>query len=230
MSDSQLPEGVSLADLLAELVALRRVVAEQADRIAELERRLGKDSSTSSRPPSSDAPWDKESARKRSSRTRSGRKPGKQKGSPSSSRKLADDPDEVFEVAPQRCAQCYKSLRGDNEATRVRRQVVDVLPPPPPKVTEYQLVSLRCDGCGHVSEPTAADVPRPLDRDEGDPVEDHDGGSSAAGHTTQAASWPPGNRVVPVPVPVLSIRRWRGCCAQEARFVSGRRPRHWPRC
>ena len=54
----------------------QRVIAEQADRIAALQRRLGQDSSTSSRPPSSDAPWDKQPASKRSSRSRSGRKPG----------------------------------------------------------------------------------------------------------------------------------------------------------
>lgn len=41
----------------------RRVIAEQVDRIAELQRRLGQGSSTSSRPPSSDAPWDKKPAR-----------------------------------------------------------------------------------------------------------------------------------------------------------------------
>jgi hypothetical protein len=30
------------------------------------------------------------------------------------------------------------------------------------RVTEYQVVSSRCGGYGHVSEPTATDVPRPL--------------------------------------------------------------------
>ena len=57
----------------------RRVIAEQADWIVALERWLDRDSSTSSRPPSSDAPWDKQPARKRSSRSRSGRKPGKRR-------------------------------------------------------------------------------------------------------------------------------------------------------
>jgi len=140
----------------------RRVIAEQADRIVELERRLGRDSSTSSRPPSSDAPWEKQPAKKRSSRSRSGRKPGKQPGSASASRGLVDDPDETFEVAPDHCARCEKPLDDAAETARVRRQVADVQPPPPPKVTEYQLVSRRCGGCGHVNDPTATDVPRPV--------------------------------------------------------------------
>ncbi|MGH3692634.1 MAG: DUF6444 domain-containing protein [Pseudonocardiaceae bacterium] len=94
----------------------RRVIAEQADRIGELERRLGRDSSTSSRPPSSDAPWDKQPAKKRSSRGRSGRKPGRQPGGASASRSLVEDPDETFEVAPGRCVRCERSLDGAAEA------------------------------------------------------------------------------------------------------------------
>jgi hypothetical protein len=139
------------------------VIGEQADRIAELQRRLGQDSSTSSRPPSLDAPWDKQPARQRSSRSRSGRKPGKQTGSASVSRSLVADPDNAFEVAPDRCARCEDSLADAAETARVRRQVVDADPPPPPKVTEYQLVSRRCGGCGQVNDPTATDVPRPVD-------------------------------------------------------------------
>jgi transposase len=140
----------------------QRVIAEQADRIEELQRRLGRDSSTSSRPPSSDAPWDKQPAKKRSSRRRSGRKPGKQPGSASVSRSLVEDPDEVFEVAPGQCAHCARSLEEAAETRRMRRQVVDVDTPPPPQLTEYQLVSRRCSGCGQVNDPTARDVPRPV--------------------------------------------------------------------
>jgi hypothetical protein len=92
-----------------------RVIAAQGERIAELERRLAVDSSNSSRPPSSDAPWDKQPAKKRSSRSRSGRKPGKQPGAASASRSLMDDPDETFEVAPDRVpgvrSRCRMPLR-----------------------------------------------------------------------------------------------------------------------
>jgi uncharacterized coiled-coil protein SlyX len=64
-------------ELESVVVDQQQVIDRQADRIAELQRRLGQSSSTSSRPPSSDAPWDKKPAKKRSSRSRSGRKPGK---------------------------------------------------------------------------------------------------------------------------------------------------------
>lgn len=138
---------VRVRELESVVVQQKRVIAEQVDQIVELQRRLGQDSSTSSRPPSSDAPWEKQPAKKRSSRSRSGRKPGKQPGSVSASRSVVDDPDETFEVAPDRCARCEKSLDNAVETARVRRQVVDVEPPPPPKVTEYQLVSWRLWVC-----------------------------------------------------------------------------------
>ena len=68
---------------LVELVASQAlVIAAQAEliekltaRIAELERRLGADSSNSSRPPSSDFPFTKKPAKARSSRKVTGRNP-----------------------------------------------------------------------------------------------------------------------------------------------------------
>jgi len=57
------PGTPSYEELAAENAALKRVVAELSDRIGALERRLSADSSTSSRPPSSDAPWDRSQRR-----------------------------------------------------------------------------------------------------------------------------------------------------------------------
>ena len=212
MSDSGSSEAL-VERLLARVRELESVVVAQADRIAELERRLGRDSSTSSRPPSSDAPWDKQPAKKRSARSRSGRKPGKQPGGASVSRSLAGDPDETFEVAPDRCAQCERSLDGAAETARVRRQVVDVEPPPPPKVTEYQLVSRRCAGCGHVTDPAATDVPRPMESgsDLVGPVIDapHETGAPDPARTepvTETGTAPTGAGVAPDPRVALALR------------------------
>lgn len=139
--------------LLARVAELETALAQRDERIAGLERRLVADSSNSSRPPSSDAPWEKKPAKKRSSRGRSGRKPGKQPGAPSVSRSLADDPDEVIVIEPGRCQGCDASLTDAAETDRDRRQVVDVAPVPVPEVIEYQRVSKRCRCCGQITTP-----------------------------------------------------------------------------
>lgn len=159
MSVPGLPEGVSLEEILAELVELRRVVAAQAERITELERRLAADSSNSSRPPSSDAPWEKTPAKKRSSRGRSGRKPGKQPGASSVSRSLVDDPDQTVVIEPEQCRECASPLEDAIKSGCERRQIVDVRAVPPPEVTEYQRVSKTCRCCGTVTTPDWDAVP-----------------------------------------------------------------------
>lgn len=141
------------AVLRAEREEVQRMLAALTERVAELERRLACDSSNSSRPPSSDAPWSKKPADKRSSRGRAGRKPGKQPGASSSSRSLVDDADDTLKIQPQRCRRCDASLEGAKECRRQRRQVVDVRPAPPPKVTEYQRISKVCRCCGAVTTP-----------------------------------------------------------------------------
>ena len=123
----------------SQIEALTGQVGEQRARIAELERRLGADSSNSSRPPSSDSPYRKPA--RRSSRRASGRKPGKQAGEPGTTMPLVDNPDEIITCDVTRCGQCGADL-ADAPISRVeRRQVTDVRPPPPPRVTEYQILS-----------------------------------------------------------------------------------------
>ena len=94
-----------LAVAQAALEAAEARFAGLSERVAELERRLGKDSSTSSRPPSSDSPH-KKKPRNRSLRRRSGRRPGKQPGAESSTLRQVSDPDETVVCAPSRCGGC----------------------------------------------------------------------------------------------------------------------------
>ncbi len=107
-----------------------------------------------------------EPAKKRSSRARSGRKPGKQPGASASSRSLVEDADETLEITPDRCQRCEASLAGAEESARGRRQVVDVQPAPPPKVTEYQRVSKVCSCCGAVTTPGWDDEAVPVEHSE----------------------------------------------------------------
>jgi transposase len=139
--------------LLARVTELEAALAQRDERIAELERQASADSSNSSRPPSSDSAWDKKPAKKRSSRDRVGRKPGKQPGASSASRSLRDDPDHVIMLEPGRCHGCAAPLTDTPATRRERRQVIDVRPTPPPEVTEYQRVSKTCRCCGTVTTP-----------------------------------------------------------------------------
>ncbi|MDQ4032824.1 MAG: IS66 family transposase [Actinomycetota bacterium] len=120
-------------------------IAAQATEIAELKRRLDKDSSTSSKPPSSDSPYRRPA--RESGRRSSGRKPGKQRGAPGSTLPLVEDPDEVVICDRGCCAGCGADLAEAPVIGMSRRQVTDVLPPPPPRVTEYQILTRACPCC-----------------------------------------------------------------------------------
>ena len=95
-------QAVQIETLTGQVTAQSAQLAGQAARIAELERRLGADSSNSSKPPSSDPPYRK--PERRSSRTASGRKPGKQPGTGGTTMPLVDNPDETIVHDADRCA------------------------------------------------------------------------------------------------------------------------------
>ena len=138
------------AELAARLAEAYRLIAELTTRVEELERRLGRDSSTSSRPPSSDSPYGK--GRDRSLRERGKRRPGKQPGEPGTTMYLVDDPDERLEFPPATCRGCRAGLAAAPVLAQRRHQVTDIAPAPPPVVTEYVAQAKRCPGCGAVTE------------------------------------------------------------------------------
>ncbi|MGE5289436.1 MAG: IS66 family transposase [Micromonosporaceae bacterium] len=165
---SALPHG-ELAVLLAEayrviagLTAQAGQLTAQVDhltmlsgrlraRVEELERQAGRDSSTSSRPPSSDSPY-KKKPRDRSLRERGKRRPGKQPGDPGTTMRLIDDPDGKFWFPPASCRGCGKGLAGAEVPAQRRHQVTDIEPAPPPKVTGYVAQAKQCPCCGTVTE------------------------------------------------------------------------------
>ncbi len=169
----------------AELAAL---VAEQAAQLAEqavliealrveleaLRRQVGRDSSNSSQPPSTDGPAAKAKAKtgKRQAgpqpqpppdgqppagepgRDRPKRKQGGQPGHRGSGLAPVTTPDRRQPVEPSCCAGCGGGLGGASGTVGARVQVFD-LPTFSLAVTEYQMMRRRC-GCGHA---TTADLP-----------------------------------------------------------------------
>jgi transposase len=138
-------QAVQIETLTGQVTALSVQLAGQVSRIEELERRLGSDSSNSSKPPSSDPPYRK--PERASSRTSSGRKPGKQPGSGGTTMPLVDSPNETVVHDAERCQNCGTDLTNAPVARVERRQVTDIAEPPPPQVTEHQIITRTCPCC-----------------------------------------------------------------------------------
>src|SRR4249919_1066156 len=126
-----------------ELIAL---VGALRAHIAELERRLGLNSSNSGKPPSSDGL--KKPARVSSLRERSGKKPGGQKGHKGETLRQVTDPDDVVNHYPSACSMCGVGLDPGTSVAHGARQVFDLPKPQPLIVTEHRAHDCQCPACG----------------------------------------------------------------------------------
>jgi transposase/uncharacterized coiled-coil protein SlyX len=133
-----------LADQQEQLRSQQEMIASLTARLSELEDRLAKNSRNSSKPPSSDG-IDK--PKPKSLRSKSGKKPGGQKGHPGRTLSLVENPDHMVVHAPEECEGCGETLAGVEASSHQRRQVVDV-PPLALEVTEHRAQRKRCSGCG----------------------------------------------------------------------------------
>jgi transposase len=134
--------------ILKLLATVERLTA----RVEELERKIAlltRDSSNSSKPPSSDGPAGKPKARPPVKSKK--RNPGGQPGHKGTNRDLiaTEEVDEVIPVFPGACDHCGAPLTPDLDhptGKYWRHQVTDI-PEPKPEVIEYQLQCVRCS-CG----------------------------------------------------------------------------------
>jgi transposase len=130
-------------------------------RVAELERRLSRNSRNSSLPPSQDPP----SAPPRPKRSASGRKRGGQPGHEGRHRRLLppEQVDEIVEHWPERCRACAHVF-GESERAEAsapwRHQVAE-LPPTAVRVTEHRLHAGLCPECATA---TRAELPPEVPR------------------------------------------------------------------
>ena len=126
--------------------ALRAENASLKARIAELERRLGLNSSNSGKPPSSDGL--RRPVRVKSLREGSGKPRGGQKGHTGETLRQVTDPDDVADHYPSACSRCGAGLGPEASVGHSARQVFDLPKPQPLIVTEHRAHDCQCAACG----------------------------------------------------------------------------------
>ena len=136
---------------IQELLASKdRRIAELEALVAELLRRLGLDSTNSSKPPSSDGLKKKPRA-PRSLRGKSGKKSGGQEGHAGDTLRQVAKPDFVVPHEACVCQHCCLPLDPKAPVAVEKRQVFD-LPERPLLVTEHQASVYRCERCRGVTK------------------------------------------------------------------------------
>ncbi len=141
--------------LRREVERLREENAAQKKRIADLERQLAlreQNSTTTSKPPSSDGLAGR--PRERGRRRKSRRKPGGQPGHPGHSRPLvpAERVNTIVDLVPDACRHCHRALRARDAVDDPRRHQVTELPPIDAHITEYRCHRRRCPACGQTTQ------------------------------------------------------------------------------
>jgi transposase len=132
-------------DIAALIASLQRELEGLRAENAELRRRLGLDSSTSSKPPSSDGL--KKPRAPLSLREPSGRPGGGQKGHKGETLRQSADPDWIVRRAVPACRHCGSGLNAAMAIGMERRQVFD-LAERLLEVTEHQGLVYACAACG----------------------------------------------------------------------------------
>ena len=130
------------------------------ERIRRLEEQAGRDSRTSSKPPSTDPPKTRQQRRAEArakakellAKDRVTRKPGGQEGHRGAGRKLApeDHVDEIVEHYPDLCRGCGHEFTEDERqpSGRFGRHQIAELPPISVLLVEHRTRRLRCRCCG----------------------------------------------------------------------------------
>jgi transposase len=120
------------------------------ERVEELERRLGLNSTNSSKPPSSDGL--KREQRVQSLRKPSGKKSGGQEGQEGKTLRQVELPDEGIDHYPPTCTNCGEALGSAAATAYQKRQVVDLPEPQPLHVTEHRAHRSWCPRCGTATQ------------------------------------------------------------------------------
>jgi transposase len=137
-------EQLTKTELITIILQQQEMIVDFAHRLSCLE----KDSSNSSKSPSSDVK--KVIRRTNSLRKKSGKKSGGQEGHKGATRKQAENPDEIITLKPEICESCEEELTDKICEVFARRQEIDI-PPIKPIYTEYQAMQVICR-CGQINK------------------------------------------------------------------------------
>jgi transposase len=135
-----------------EVVALTQtlcaIIIHLEEKVKSLEDQNNKNSSNSSKPPSTDT-----FQKIKSQRKSSGKPVGGQKGHKGHTLEMAENPDHVIVHQVDKCESCGRSLCDEEVANYERRQVFD-LPPIKVEVFEHQAERKICPNCGCLNKAT----------------------------------------------------------------------------
>lgn len=136
-----------VSSLEADLAKERHHSFTLSRKVSELESCLAKNSTNSSRPPSTD-PTAVRLKKTKSLREKTGRRVGGQPNHIGHTLKQVARPDHIIRHSPPHCRACGESLDGGRTIATEKRQVFD-LPPVKLFVTEHQIETKRCQRCRH---------------------------------------------------------------------------------
>jgi transposase len=129
---------------LARISELEKEVSAQVATIQKLADELAKNSSNSSKPPSSDG---LKKPKTGSQRQKGQRAIGGQAGHKGDTLKMVAEPDHIERYTIKACPHCQTALSDTEPVGHEKRQVFDV-PPVRLEVTEHQAEIKHCPGCG----------------------------------------------------------------------------------
>ena len=148
-----------IQELFSRIEALEKLNANLRAENEALKKRLNKNSSNSSKPPSSDGL--SKPPRTKSLRQKGKNKSGGQKGHKGHTLNQVDTPNKVERNELNNCPDCAANLTNQSVISSVKRQVFDI-PKPELFVTEYQVEVKWCACCGkrvRLSFPTGVNAP-----------------------------------------------------------------------
>ncbi len=146
-----------IAELEAEVAAkdqriaeLEQQVASLKQQVAQLAEQLGRNSSNSHLPPSSDTPEERRRRRNKAKKEKQQRKRGAQQGHAGAHRELVPEEKvtKFVDLFPAECGSCWKPLPRTPDKSATRHQQVE-LPPIEPQTTEWRRHQVTCPCCGY---------------------------------------------------------------------------------